>query len=242
MRISIRTLISAILLAPVAFSQNAMFFGQNAASGLAPIALISSTTGTAQGSAPGNSGTITTTGATLLVIGIGDSAVGGFTVSDHLANTWHGLTMQMQSSGSITQWWYAYSSSGGGLITGSDFVTVTGDYPAFVFWAFGSTLTSGPLDQQNGTTNSSASTIQPGSVTPSIGGELVVASCAGTLAASYSISAGFTGLVSLPFMGGTNYGGAFAYQIQTTATPVNPTWTITGGPASLATSIGTFKP
>jgi hypothetical protein len=83
---------------------------------------------------------------------------------------------------------------------------------------------------------------QPGSVTPSVNSELVVTGYVPPNGGSGTptISAGFTITDAAAYASGSTVGGAMAYQIQTTATPVNPTWATTGGGTGAAI-IETFK-
>lgn len=198
------------------------------------ISLIAHSTGVAPAGSPGNSATINSTGATLLVVVIGDAQIGVESVSDSNGNTWNALTPQGSgSSGNSirSQIFYAYAKGSVVLSLGSGhFVTVSGAFSAFSFSAWSGTLTypTNPFDSENGTTSGS-STLQPGSITPLLNNELVITGC-GSQASSGAdaISTGYTILDTLPLAGGSNYDMGSAYQIQTVATATNPTWTTSG--------------
>jgi hypothetical protein len=120
--------------------------------------------------------------------------------------------------------WYSIPTSVGPGHT----VTFHGGYMGMVFAAFSGTAASGVLDTKAGAGQNGVTTIQPGSLTPSANDELLI-----TSASSWTILAG----VDAPFSShlvqnlhplGVNVGVALAYEIQTTATARNPTWSISG--------------
>ena len=111
-------------------------------------------------------------------------------------------------------------------------------FTAFVYWAVSGSITSGAvLDVQNG--NNSGAT-QPGSITPSLNGSLIIAGIADENSGGDSVNDGFSTPLQAPLVGGQNYGVASAYLVQTTAAAINPTWTSTGGLTSNV--IAAFKP
>lgn len=109
-------------------------------------------------------------------------------------------------------------------------VTATGSgstYPAIVWRAFSGVHATAPGDQANGDNlPSGGTTATPnGGITPSVDNTLVWACTAFSAATAVPTIT----LLSTPdgagFAGGNNYGVAMAYEIQTTATARNPTWT-----------------
>lgn len=118
--------------------------------------------------------------------------------------------------------------------------TTTGAYsPAILLVASGSDLTS-PFDQQNGGTTNGASSLATGSITPSENNELVCASlAAGGALGTLTIDTGWTIQVQVDYHGGFNFSNALSCGIQTTATPVNATWSWTGSDA--VARIASFK-
>jgi hypothetical protein len=99
-----------------------------------------------------------------------------------------------------------------------------------------------PFDKQNGSQNSVNTSRQPGSVTPSEGGELIITGIAGELNThgAFSINSGFTISHQKDFENPHNTPGAMAYLIQGAAAAVNPTWSWTGSKNG-ASTIATFK-
>lgn len=124
------------------------------------------------------------------------------------------------------------------------FQTDDPDYPAICVAAFADTAVA-PADQTSQATATDATTIQPGSITPAEGNELVItAVCYEVL--TVSINGAFTITDQVSALGGTSEGLALAYLIQTSAAAVNPTWTAAGSPTlggsnDLAVVMATFK-
>lgn len=119
-------------------------------------------------------------------------------------------------------------------------VVSTGGFPTFQMATFAGVISS-PIDQQNGNSiHAIGTTIQAGSITPTVNKELIVAGYmndndpagVGTL-----INGGFT-ITDFRQIGGSNVGTGMAYLIQTVATPANPTWTI--GTSALKTLVATI--
>lgn len=182
-------------------------------------------------------GAIDTTGANLIVIGVTFDTTAARTISDNKGNTWTPLTNTTSSSAGA-QLYYAINPTVGSGHTFSN--TGSSNFSSIFVEAFSGVATGG-FDQQNGSTNS-ATTIQPGSVTPGQDNEVVVTflgfNSAGT---PVSINGGFTQSdTAINFSSGAHYGAGMAYLIQTTATAANPTWTRTNTQTN-STRIATFK-
>lgn len=162
------------------------------------------------------------------------SSLGGTaTPSDSYSNTWTTLTYHTGSSANSFIIYYAQNPTVG---TGHTF-TYTGFASASQVMAFSGVDTSSPFDVQNG-----AAAAQPGSVTPSNSGSLLVTGISSTdFVNSFSVDSAFTITGQNLFLNGTYYANAGAYLVQGSASAVNPTWSIGGGPSSPATAIAVFK-
>ena len=187
---------------------------------------------------------IDTTNATLLVAGLSYDSVGGPgspAVSDSKSNTWVALT----SSGGPGQRSQLYYVKNPVVGTGHTFTGGgTASFPAIFVVAIRDTDVLANVDQQNNNfLGSPGTTIQPGSVTPSLDGEAIVTH-AGTsqTGAVLSIDSGFAILDQFPVSPGLAYGGGLAYRIQSAKTADNPTWTSTGAAEALCATIATFEP
>lgn len=117
--------------------------------------------------------------------------------------------------------------------------TFTWNTGASVFPSIYAAAFSGPtgvsVDQQ-----SNAQAMQPGSITPTVNGALVIAGFGtGGAGVTPTVDVSFTLTDALAFLAsGDNDGGGLAYQIQTTAAPANPTWATNPNPRSV---IASFK-
>ena len=177
---------------------------------------------------------INTSGATLLTAYLVDGDAGvAPALSDSKGNSW-----TLAVTGQDLYFYYACTalsvgaghtftiSAGGGLNTAN-----------IQAWS-GFTC---PHDKTSISGHNFASTIQPGSITPSANGELLVTGLytANTMP-PFTINSGFTVLVSIPgFTGGFGNGMAVAYLEQMTAAAINPTWTL-GSASFIQTAIFSF--
>jgi hypothetical protein len=151
------------------------------------------------------------------------------TISDSLGNTWTPLTMT--TSVTDSQLFYCVNP----IVGPNQTFTNSTSYDAGIAVASFSGVAAAPLDGQSGATVVGY-TLQPGSVTPSGNGELVISGLGSWFGSSLGVSSGFTSISSPGAIGGN-----IAYQIQSAATSVNPTWTSNANDY-LAATIAVFKP
>jgi hypothetical protein len=179
-----------------------------------------------------------TTGANLIVVLVSDYLPSSTTLSDSRSNTWTPLTAKNGSSQSRLQLYYCYAPTTDAAHT----FTVSnsgGSYPAISVLALSGAANS-PFDVENGGSTGSASSLQPGSVTPSVDNEIVITGLGGVTQGTMSINSGFT--ISDQFAyNGSAFGSSLAYLVQTTATAENPTWSWNGGANEATAVIATFK-
>lgn len=191
-----------------------------------PIALVASLL---EGSGTGNtftSGAIDSTGATLLVVAASwSTAAGGGTLTDSKGNTWVGLTAKVASFS--IQIYYVKNPTVG---SGHTFTwTAAGaDLPTLGIMAFDETDITANADGENGSAPGVITTIQPGSVTPSVDNCVLVTALTGA-GAGPTIDSSFTVIDAEGFVGGQHSPLAIAYKVQTTAGAENPTWTTNVG-------------
>ena len=189
----------------------------------------------------GTSGAIDTTGANLLVLSISEDSASSATISDSKSNTWTALATSTSTNVKSTIYYVASPTVGSGHT-----FTSTGLVQASLAIASAwSGANSTPFDQENGqVSNVGGTSLQTGSVTPSENDELLIAmvGCnAEPLGGTFSVDLSFTIVQENIFVAGTNYAGAQAYQIQTTATARNPTFSWTGSSNNKSARIATFK-
>lgn len=189
--------------------------------------------------ASGTSSAINTTGATLLVMSVADFSHDSTTdtISDSKGNTWVALTNRVASTINGTIWYVANPTVGSGHT-----FTCAGNYIGCSVAAFSGVTTTSPFDQENGAATASATTLQPGSITPSQAGTLVVTGLGVNTATIVpgTIDSGFTVADSWGGTVGDSVGMNLAYKVQTSAVAENPTWTESGG-AALVSEISSWK-
>jgi hypothetical protein len=184
-----------------------------------PIAHVVSASAAGSGSSATTS-SVNTTGATLLIVALASGVLG--TVSDNKGNTWVALTGYGATP--FIQLFYARNPIVG---TGHTFTgTATSQFPSIAMMAFSGAATSYPfghLTQDGGADKT------PGTITPLEDNELIVSALSDNSASTvYAIDAGMTLGPTVVFIGGTAYGVAMAYEIQTTKAANTPTWTASG--------------
>lgn len=185
------------------------------------------------------SSAIDTTGASLIVLSIGQYDVGSdVTLSDSKGNTWVKLTVQ---SNFDTRSWIAYCINPT-VGTGHTF-TIAGSnsYSFATISAWVGTAAATTFRSQNSANSAIANSIQPGSVTPDANGQLVWTGFCGFVNASSTINSSFTITDQNAGASGTCYGGAGAYLIQGTAAAVNPTWSTNDAANDSTANIAVFE-
>ena len=195
----------------------------------------------------GTTSAISTTGATLLVVGFYDEqyAATACTVSDSLGNLWETVIGYGSASPSFTGFTYSWHSISGGLIVGA-VDTIIWNCPstyraAVTFVAYSGTKTSAdPFDQYTGAgTTGYVASLATGSITPSTNGQLIVAFAGVYNGQTYGINDGFTAYIYTDSNDNTHSTGQ-AWLAQGTAAAINPTWS-TGSVNQFSAAIASFK-
>lgn len=194
------------------------------------------------------SSSIDTTGATLLVMGLAGYQIvaNSYTISDNKSNTWTPLTAKDTGAAqeARTQLFYVENPTVG---TGHTFTWAYAGYgnATAIVAAFSGTATASVFDQQNGFgTNSSVSTVQPGSITPTQNDEVVLAMGGfsnNMNSGTGAIDGSFTIVDQREFGGSNVVGGLLGYLIQTSAASANPTITAPTGSGPMSAVIASFK-
>lgn len=172
-------------------------------------------------------GNLNTTGATLLVLAVGYYApAGAASISDSKSNTWAALTVSTRGGGDADAIRFYYVA-GGVVGTGHNFTNSASNYSSLCVLAFSGSAAS-PFDQENSDTQDFGTSVGSGALTPSQNGALVVAAVALRGYAgdgqTVSVDSGQTKQEEVTGAGGAHAGVAISYEIQTTATLRNPTW------------------
>lgn len=204
--------------------------------------------GTAFGLDHATTGNINTSGATLIVIGVTDYAGNVRQApTDNQGNTYTlAKTYDDCTGNDRSSIYYKFSPATSATHTFTATTTVANNFAGDIFVQ---TFTGGgtAFDQSNAAGATcpccvNVTTQQPGSITPTSANQLVVTVLADYVCSSDpTINSGFTISDIQHGAGGTNYAGAMAYIIQTSAAAVNPTWTMCSNPTNAATIIS-IKP
>lgn len=183
----------------------------------------------ANGSATGvTTAGVNTTGATTIFLAVAalSTASAAVAVSDSKSNKYYLLSTQAiaGSNGQIQIYFCNNPTVGSGHT-----FTVSG---TSIFASICAAVFSGGFsayEKISGATATSVQTIQPGSITPSANGELLITALGegtgATGSTSNSIDSSFTITDQIHYSTGSYFGASLAYLVQATAAAVNPTWT-----------------
>lgn len=171
---------------------------------------------------------IDTTGADLLVAAVGAYNLGvtwPSSFTDSAGNTW--IQEAAAQNGNISG--FIYSCVAPTTSTTHTFtISHTGSYASASILAMSGVDTVTPRPQSPVSNNAaSATTIQPGSLTPGAAGNLMVTAIAhghysgGTM----SLNSGYTVQEHQNYVGGTAVGSAIGYEEAPSTSALNPTWT-----------------
>lgn len=197
---------------------------------------------TAAGTNGATTGSINTSGATLLVVIVTDySGGGGVSVSDSKSNTWTFVDEYSFGAGAQIQMYYAQNPTVG---SGHTFtVSGTGVYSSIYAAAFSNMVLSSVYDGvQNGSVDANVSTVNAGSVTPSQSNTVVVAGMGvRDNATSMTIDTGFTLIGFTQGVPGVSYGIGMAYRALVGAIALNPAWSWTNSVTEAVGIIAVFR-
>lgn len=224
-----RLVACGLLLASSLFGQS-LFRSQNVTTvSFTPIAQI------AKASKAGLTGATTdaidTTGANKLIAvtsSFGDTPCSN-SMTDSKSNTWVCDVQETSGNSKIAIWSVANPIVGSGHTA-----TYTGVAVVLSFSAWSNTANANKDVSNSGNNGAGTTTVQPGSITPSADNALVITGVTTNQGSGFDwiIASGYTVIHSVDAVGGTNVSLGSDYQIQTTATATNPTWTGTSAVAA----------
>lgn len=187
-------------------------------------------------------GTYDTTGANFIAVILShDGGSTDYTVTDNKSNTAISDVDHAVFSVRSAIWYFENPTVG----SGHTFSVTKGaggkPFPAIVVMAFSGMATSSVLDgSQVNTAGNTSTSLQPGSVTPSANGNLIISGLATDGAVLVGINSSFNTPISTAFVGGNAYQCSGSYYVQPTAGAINPTWSWTNSTTDSAT-IAVFK-
>lgn len=188
------------------------------------------------GSGGGTSDPIDTTGANLLVIS-GAWFTSDDPPTDSFGNTWK-EALSESNAGFGLGVYYSLNPTVGADHT----FTLTSEFSCGSVQAFSGV---GSIGGSSATNASSASSIQPGSITPSPSGALFIAAISENAAPtddSVAVDSDFILTDQQPFTSGQFFGSAMAYLIQGSAAAENPTFSWTGSAVAVNAAMIVFLP
>jgi len=190
------------------------------------------------------SAAINTTGANLCVASISEYTGGsGFATPTDSGSgaSWTGLTARIENVFRVRLFYKAITPGTSHTFGSSGAI---GTFPSMDVACFSGADTSAPFDLESagGGVGSSGTSVQPGSVTPSVNDELVISALSFSIsnaAPPVGVSPG-TITDQVDFSQGIHQGAVLSYQIQTTASATNPTfsWGVAGDAVAAS---ATFK-
>lgn len=167
----------------------------------------------------GTTGTMNSSGATLLVMVVSTGATA--TPTDSASNSW--TELGTTDIGSIRLRIY-YVINPATSATHDFTYSQTNSYPTIMVMAFQGTgaYDTGSIVQAS---VSGGTSLASGSITPSANNAVVITGFSGHTSTTVTTPTGFTSQPSnTDFVGASNYAGGSAYKIQTTAGAENPSW------------------
>jgi hypothetical protein len=188
-------------------------------------------------------GTVTTTGATLLVVAVSDDTAGGAvqTLQDSKSNTWVSLTPVGSSTNTRAHLYYCAASPTVGTLHTFTYTGGISVYPSIYMAAFAGT-DSAAFDTYNHNGSAGSTTTTPGSVTPANANSLVVSMLSLVNARTIAIDSSLSITDQNQFNGSTALGGGLAYIIQTSIVTENPVWSWDATSIENSAAIAVFKP
>lgn len=192
-------------------------------------------------------GTVSMTGATEIWVATSDftgSATTPAAPTDNLGNTYTLVKSQSQGGSPRINLYVKYAPTVSGSMTFT-FPTTVASFPGIIAAGFTGSATSS-ADQNNSAAWGSLSgtvTKQPGSITPSANGSLIITAANVFVAASApTIDAGFSTPIFQQSNAGQTYSMMLSYLVQSTAASVNPNITFTPSGANACGVIANSKP
>ena len=171
------------------------------------------------------SGSIDTTGATILIANVWGGFGGSGVLTDSKSNTWTALTLRSQGGSIEQKLYYAVNPTVG---SGHTFTITTGHIGGAEIAAFSGIQVTSPFDVEAGAGIAPAISGQPGAVTPASANSLIISagifSTTGVLTPKIlGVDLGFS-IIDKVTPTSNIYGGAMAWIAQGTAAAINPTW------------------
>lgn len=196
--------------------------------------------GSTTGSPFTTAGSIDTTGASVILVFITDyNGNPASTISDNQSNSYGSPILAPSLSGSVrVQVWVKFSPTTNAAHTWTTGASAFA--PSLAVLALTNTAVSA-VDQTISASATASATVQPGSITPSASNGIIITGY-GSANIHDSVSAPFSPVDGQIIVSGEHESLAMSFEIQTTATARNPTWTWAFGVDSTAWSVSILEP
>ncbi len=178
------------------------------------------------GGSGGTSANIDTRSCNFLLLAVSLGTLKTAAVSDSKGNTWTALTNNDPGVFNCLRNYYCvnpivdiahnFTVGGGAFNQSGSVVGYSG-------------VSNSPINQQANGNSVFANTTQPGPITPTLNGSLLICSFGDAKVGVYTVDSGFSIADAQQFSPGNFYGCAIADLIQVHTAGVNPTWTIPAG-------------
>ncbi len=182
---------------------------------------------------------VDTSGGNLVVVVVGYSVAGGIpAISDNKSGSYTQIGTGKDNGTNGVVLFYAKNVACG---ANHQFTVTGGSFCAVCVEVFSGTDATSPKDQSNESAGSGGTTHQPGSITPTTNGQVLVTGLAnGVGTENLTVDNSFITVNNNQFSGGVHYGVSASYTIQSTAAAINPTWT-SDASSTDAAAISSFK-
>lgn len=183
-------------------------------------------------------------GANLIIADVANTSPTRGSITDSSGNTWHWITSSVVYGGPPWNDQMAYCAPCTVSSSMSFTYSQSGSFPSMAILALNDSGGTPTLDQSNMAPQNATgvTSIQPGSVTPTIAGELLVTGLAqNTTSATNTINDSFIISDQTLAVSNASVGVSLAYILSGTTAAINPTWSLVGSDTPGA-AIATFKP
>jgi hypothetical protein len=169
---------------------------------------------------------IDTTNANFIALAITENLDPGCTIADNKGNTYVIWVNALSTVESVLRI-YRVNSDTPAVGVGHTWTVGGGSCvaPAVAIQAW-SGATAAAIDQSSSNALTNVMTLKAGSISPTTPDNVVMSALGHFITGTQAIDSGFTISDQVAFVPGSSYGLAFAYKIQTTATPADPQWTL----------------
>lgn len=207
----------------------------------AAIALVSNTSAGSVGGTNVTTSGINSTGGSLIVASVCDYVPVSLAVitDNKTGNVWIATATFSTGGSTARETIYYTTGAASGFGSGHTFTaTCPGStcYPSVAVAVFSNVVQPSPMDKTNGALAAAATSLSPGSITPTYNNSLVVSGISFDTLNTLSVS-GMTITDQVNYLAANHFGCGLGYVVQTTPAAINPGWSWTSSMAAAANNI-----